>query len=196
MLLLACLSVVVACQSEPPGRDPGATTAPDLLIDPADPEKFGGPANYIANPSFEGSAQYWVPVNAYTRISIDRRVYRFGSAAALVEAREPQPFGIVAPYSVGRPSQGSVYGLSLWLRGEEGIAGRTVLVQTTESGGKTPDRTLAAVRVPLTSRWEEVRLAGRVLGPARDRIDVSVTVESSISAGTRFWLDGVNLTTG
>jgi hypothetical protein len=189
-LAIAAALFLSACGG---GRDAEVAPAPPPPPEEPQKPKYGGPQNFIPNPSFEGDARHWRKLED-TSLARTLRTSKAGSFSVEVGARAARPYGIYVPGAVGYPVTGDVYKLSAWVKaGSASAIGKPVVVQLTESGGPTDPRVVDEASMKLTQRWKRVSVAGRVRGKLRTALDALVAGNREIAIGDTFYVDAVTL---
>lgn len=173
LMTLTLTLALVGCGTGDPPR--AAATAPGEL--------FGG---------FERNIAGWVALGS-AKVSRTTNVYRVGEAALQITAGEAAPYGAYAPNVAGRPSSGTSYRLSFWIRPSRQMIDGEVLVELTESGGRSPVENTASNVVRLRPGWQRVMLEGRLRARDRSSLSISLTQASNIFAGNTFYVDGLTL---
>jgi hypothetical protein len=189
-LALAAAFVLAGCGNEN-GPEAAPPPPPPPLPEPERP-KYGGPQNFVANPSFEDDVRQWRTL-ADTSLVRTPQASKAGYSAGEVRALAPTPYGIYVPGAVGYPVTGDVYEASAWIRASPGAVGKPVVMQLTESGGPTKPRVVDEARMRMTSSWKRLSVAGRVRGRTRTALDLLVAGNREIAVGDAFYVDAVTL---
>lgn len=172
------------------------TTAPRQVEKPSlpDPKRYGGPANFVTNPSFEKSVTPWVPWSKNSLVQRTSSVHRDGHAAVRVGALAAAPYGIQLSDVVGFPARGDAFRLSTWMRSAD--RRKKVELILTAYGSRSRAQTVATHVAVVGTRWTRVIARGRIRGANFDSLTVSIVVLRSIGAADAFFLDRVSVTPG
>ncbi len=188
-VLLGVVVVLTACQGE--GIEASPTTSTSKTVPKFVARKYGGPENYVLNPSFEDRLKQWGPWTYNSVVRRTRRYHQDGKIAAEVAAREAAPYGIVQASLVGYPGRGEKFVLSAWVR----TIGRAAVVHfaATESGGKAEPSNFIESAVNVGTRWKRISARGAVAKTDRTALSLYLGVTNSIAPGDRILVDGVTL---
>lgn len=199
--LATLLAFVGACTGCKQLSDPPATTTKATTTSPAGHvttakfparDRYGGPANFIGNPSFETGIAPWARWGQSSLLRLTRAVHRDGVASVRVIATATAPYGIQLSGVVGSPGRGDTFRLSMWVRSEARPT-KIELVMTAYGPGKGV-QTVAHRGVVVGTRWRRVAATGRILGANRDSLTLSIGVLRSVATGDAFNLDAISLT--
>jgi hypothetical protein len=195
-ILLAFVGTCTGCKqlSNPPAsKTETTTTTPARHATTAklpDRDRYGGPANFISNPSFETGISPWAPWGEKSLLRLTRAVHRDGIASVRVIATATAPYGIQLSGVVGSPGRGDAFRLSIWVRFEARPT-KIELIMTAYGPGKGVQQ--IARDVVVGTRWTRVALNGRIRGANRDSLTVSIGVLRSVGTGDAFDIDAVSL---
>jgi hypothetical protein len=191
--VLLSLSICTGCKqlSSPTQKTTTATQAKTTVNLP-DPRRYGGPANFVTNPSFEKVIAPWVSWNKNSVVRLSRVIHRDGRASARVMTTAAAPYGIQLAGAVGAPGRGDVFRLSTWMR--SAARPQRVELILTAYGPRSSTQAVAQHEVIVGTRWRRATVIGRIRGANRDSLTATIVVLRSVGAGSAFFLDRVSLT--
>ena len=168
------------------------STSKTIPVPPA--AKYGGPTNFIPNPSFEKNARYWEPWGS-SRLVRNTRVKRFGTASGQVTATSALPFGVETLNIVGNPSKGARFTLSVWVKGFPSTAHKRFVLELAETGGRAKWSTLATALTEskLTGKWQRLHVRGTVKRAQRTGLSVIMYLPSELAIGDGFYVGAATL---
>jgi hypothetical protein len=190
--VLLPLAICTGCKqlSSPAQRTTG--TQPKKTVNLPNPRRYGGPANFVTNPSFEKGIAPWVSWNKNSVVGLTRTVHRDGRASARVTTTAAAPYGIQLPGVVSAPGRGDIFRLSTWLR--SAARPQRVDLILTAYGPKTSAQAVAQREFVVRKTWRRATVIGRIRGANRDSLTATIVVLKSVGAGSTFFLDRVALT--
>jgi len=187
-------SACAELESDESGRSKTKTSTAQSSLAPDRPDvrRYGGPANYITNPSFEKRVVPWQPwENAAVEITTSFR--KIAHAAARVGVKTPGRYGIVLANAVNSPAAGDEFVFSVWLRSADRRKRVVILLQGARPNGDLVVIAKATRQIPSKS-WRRVTVRGRVRLPDVTGINIYVQVLNSIGVADAFFVDAASLT--
>lgn len=190
-LALLIALAAAGCGDLTPPPTPTTTASPTgpSVLKP-DPKRFGGPTNFILNPSFEGGIAPWQTATPNSILQLTNARHRAGRAAVRVTTSIAAPYGIQLANVVNLPSAGDTYELSAWVRSADRPKRVSLLLIDYLSNGA---ETVANHTARVGNAWTHIVATGRARSKRGVSLTALITVGRGIGAGDAFFLDGVKV---
>jgi len=164
------------------------STPKTIPVPPA--TKYGGPTNFIPNPSFEKDVSYWKPYVS-SRLARNTRVKRFGTASGQVTSTSMLPFGVEALNVLGYPLKGDRFTLSVWVKAFTATVHKRIVLELAETGKTTLETALTTSK--LTGKWQRLHATGTVKQAQVTGLSVVIYISNTLMIGDGFYVDAATL---
>jgi hypothetical protein len=150
--------------------------------------QFGGPANLLANGSFDAGTSPWVTMDS--TIVWTKKPHRFGKTALLARPTRFGPFGARVEIAA-LPAAPTAFTFSGWVRGKRGSEVIAQLYANMRSGKAVVIGTSAEI---LRGRWQRISVRGRLVLARTEYVSGAIYVFTRISLTSWLAIDGVKAT--